>query len=141
MQNLISKYDNKGEFYFSNKDILNLVCNAPNKSGGVYLVYNTSKSKESLIYIGCSGWVNQDGVFHSRKGGLFDRIVNGKQFEEKRSKSWPIKMKTDKIEQLRVNWYVTFDVLHKDIPTYVESLILQQFFNLNKCLPIWNNKF
>lgn len=121
--------------------MLSKVCNAPKNSGGVYLVSKINKAEESLIYIGSSGWISKDGTFHTRVGGLFDRLVNGKQFDAKRSKSWPAKMKEENIEMLGVHWYVTFDNNNKDIPAFVEASLLQEYFQKNHSLPFWNKDF
>ncbi|MDA3824156.1 MAG: hypothetical protein PF450_16305, partial [Bacteroidales bacterium] len=59
--------------------------------------------------------------FKHRKGGLYDRIVNGKQFDDARKTSWPRIMSTEQIEALDVYWYETYNNLVQDIPAYTLS--------------------
>lgn len=63
------------------------MCNAPKNGIGVYVVYALKNGKIELIYIGSSGKVKQDGTTKIRKGGIFDRLVYGKQFDEPRRKN------------------------------------------------------
>ncbi len=138
MNSILNKYSTKGSFEFLKNETLAKKCNAPKDNVGVYLVYD---AKSNLIYIGCSGWLNQDGTLGMREGGMFDRIVDGKQFNKPRRKSWAKKMNEQNIDKIKVEWYVTFDKKISDIPAYVESILLQMFFNKQKVLPIWNKCF
>lgn len=45
------------------------------------------------------------------------------------------------LNKIEVNWWVTFDDTNKDIPSYVEGLLIQKYFNIHKVLPTWNRKF
>ena len=85
--------------------------------------------------------MQQDGKLKVRKGGMRDRIVNGKQFEQPRRVSWAIKMKDDRINQILVKWYVTLDEYHKDIPTSMEGQLIQKYFNGHGKLPFWNIEY
>ena len=140
-------YDIKDSFQFNCDENLNKQCNAPKTQGGVYLVYEHASNQ--LIYIGSSGWVNQDGSFGLRKNGMWERIVNGdhefviqgtKQ-KDKRKIIWPLKMNDDRIEQLRVDWFVTFNESIRHIPAFVEATLLQQYFDKYNVLPRWNKCF
>ena len=144
----LDKYKNRGSFEFSFEDSLANVCDAPKNHGGVYLIYDITKSVK-LIYIGSSGWVNQDGSFNLRDGGMYDRIVNGKQsfdikairLNDKRRNIWPLIMKDEKMERLRIMWYVTFEKELIDIPAYTEAVLIQRYFEKSKTLPKWNRDF
>lgn len=61
----------------------------------------------------------------------------------KRFESIPKQMVTENIISLEIEWFVTFDdsaqITHS--PIYVESLILQEYFEINGRLPRWNQKF
>ena len=50
-------------------------------------------------------------------------------------------LKKENLEKLEIHWYETFNENTKDIPTYVEGLILQQFLDKNNVLPRWNIAF
>lgn len=135
MNKILKKYSANDYFDFFSFEQLSEKCNAPKNNVGVYLVYDDCGN---LIYIGCSGWINQDGTLGMRKNGIFARIVNGKQFDLPRKISLSKKMKEQNINKIRVKWYITIDETIKDIPGYVEGLLLQDFFNKQKKLPIWN---
>jgi hypothetical protein len=137
----LEKYKTNGHFFFEEKDDLNNVCNASKNGIGVYLVYALNKAKTELIYIGFSGKIKQDGTTKIRKGGIFDRLVNGKQFDEPRKKSWKQKLISERIDALDIYWYETLDRNHNDIPVSIEGSIIQTFFDINGKLPKWNKKY
>ena len=137
VKQVLTKYSEHGSFTFEITQKLELVCNAPKDSGGVYAVW----AKGELIYVGSSGWIAQNGSVFIRKNGMYDRIVRGKQFGCSRRISWPIKMKEDRIMRLRVDSFVTMSEGRRDIPAYVEACCIQIHFSEFKCLPRWNVRF
>lgn len=134
-------YKTNNHFFFKRNDSLENVCNAPNNKSGVYVVYALAHGKIELIYFGSSGKMQKNGNLKHRKGGLFDRIVNGKQFDQKRRISWPVKMKEEQIEALDIYWFVTFNNEIKDIPAYIEAILFQKHFDIYGTLPRWNEEF
>lgn len=135
------KYKNNNHFFFKENDRLDDVCNAPKNKSGIYIVYELKNDRIELIYIGSSGKVQNNGDIKHRKGGLFDRIVNGHQFGKiPRKKSWAQKLKDENIEALDVYWYDTFNNETADIPVYVEAIIIQRFFEVHGNLPRWNKE-
>ncbi|HIP31176.1 MAG TPA: hypothetical protein EYG86_00295 [Crocinitomicaceae bacterium] len=137
----LEKYKSNGHFIFSPSDELSKVCNAPKNGIGVYTVYARKNEKNELVYIGSSGKVKTEGKPIIRKGGIFDRLVNGIQFAYPRKKSWKQKLIDGNIDALDIYWYETFDNEHSDIPSSVEGNIIQTFFNNHKRLPSWNKEF
>jgi hypothetical protein len=137
----LEKYESNGHFFFSVKDELGQVCNAPKNGLGVYLVYALNKGKNELIYVGSSGKVQQNGKAKVRKGGIRDRIVNGKQFKKPRKVCWKEKLTTEKFEALDVYWYITFDQSNSDIPATVEGHIIQRYLSVFGRLPRWNKEY
>jgi len=91
----LNKYKRNDHFFFIGKKSLEEVCNAPKDRSGVYLVYALAHGKIELVYIGSSGKMQKDGTLKHRKGGLYDRIVNGKQFDRPRRISWLAKVKEE----------------------------------------------
>ena len=91
----LSEYKTNDHFFFKGDDSLDKVCNAPKDGSGVYLIYALAHGRIELIYIGSSGKMQNDGKLKQRNGGLYDRIVNGEQFEQIRKISWPKKMKEE----------------------------------------------
>ncbi len=138
----LKKFKNNNQFRFTADDSLEIVCNAPENSNGIFLVYTVDGEEKELIMVGSTGTVQNDGTLKSKNGGLFDKIVNGHQFAKTgRKYSWPAQMKIEKIETLEVYWYETFNAKTKAIPTFIEGLILQQFLDENSRLPKWNVAF
>ncbi|MEQ8522650.1 MAG: hypothetical protein RIB86_18530 [Imperialibacter sp.] len=137
----LRKYKINDHFFLSKDDHLEHVCNAPKNGAGVYTVFALAGGRIELIYIGSSGKLKNDGSIKIRNGGLYDRIVNGKQFDERRKNSWPSRMQTEQIEALDIYWYETFNKQTKDIPAFVESLLIQIHFEQFGRLPRWNVEY
>jgi hypothetical protein len=143
MEEILTLYES-GSFKFRLQDNLKTVCNAPRNKAGVYLFYDVTKGK-TLTYIGCSGHIINDGTISIRKtgsGGIWGRIVNGHQFGRlKRFQSLPLQMKKDQVDSLEIHWFVTHNDQFVHSPIYVESSLLQKYFDQHKKLPAWNKKF
>lgn len=137
----LSKYQVNDHFFFSTDDKLENTCNAPKTSAGVYTVFALANGRIELIYIGSSGKLMNDGSIKVRTGGIYDRIVNGKQFDDRRKVSWPIRMSEEGIEALDIYWYETFNNEAEDIPSFVEALLVQVHFEQFGKLPRWNKEF
>jgi len=136
-----SRYKINNHFFFSNEDDLAKVCNAPKDGSGVYIIYALARGKIELVYIGSSGKMQHDGRMKSRKGGLYDRIVNGKQFGEARKIAWAKKLEKENIDALDIYWYETYNRHDQDIPAYAEGKLLQEYFDMYGRLPTWNKEF
>lgn len=143
MFEILKRYKSQNHFFFSVDDKLDNVCNAPKNGSGVYLIYQIKGDDKTLVYIGSSGKVSKKGAIQHRKsgkGGIFDRIVNGKHSDGvKRNKAWKNIMIENSSDKLEIHWYETFNEETKDIPAFVEATLIQDFFNLHDRLPIWNN--
>jgi hypothetical protein len=138
----VSKFKNSGSFQFSSNDDLEVVCNAPNDASGVFLVYSIEEENKTLIMVGSTGTVQNDGTLKVKNGGLYDKIVNGHQFAKTARKySWKTQLPLEKIEAVEVFWYETYNDKTKVIPTFVEAQILQLFLKENGKLPRWNVAF
>lgn len=142
MNSTLNKFKDKGKFSFKSTDSLSKVCNAPDNKNGVYLLFRTIDNEKELIYIGISGLLQPDGSVKTRKGGMRDRIINGKQFEERKARrqAWPNKMKEDLIEEINIDWYVTIDDEYFDIPRELERMLLEKHLELHARLPLWNKE-
>jgi len=141
MLELLKKYKKQGHFTFTGSDDLESVCNAPEDGAGVYLMFSVKKDVKELVYVGSSGSIQNSGEIKIRQGGIYDRLVHGKQFKLTRKKSLPIQMKKDNIDFLEIHWFETFADSDKGIPTCVEAELIQAHFNENSCLPKWNVAF
>lgn len=138
----LKKFKTNNSFNFTTDDTLEEVCNAPQNGSGVFLVYAFDGEEKELIMVASTGTVQNDGTLKSKNGGLYDKIVNGHQFAKTgRKYTWPTQMKLEKINQLEVCWYETFNAKTKSIPTNIEGVILQNFLDENGKLPRWNVAF
>ncbi len=137
----LTGYKNNDHFFLNPDDSLADVCNAPQSTSGVYIVYELAHGDIELIYIGSSGKVLNDGTIKHRDGGLYDRIVNGKQFGKPRNKSWPEKMKQNQSDALDIYWYETVTGDSFDPPSYIEALITMKHLETFGRLPRWNEEF
>ena len=140
-QDKLSKYSDKGFFKFKHTQFLKDVCNAPTKNSGIYLIYH----KNDLIYIGSSGQRNRNGKLKTRisgLGGMKDRIVNGyhpKFGKIQRKKVFPEIMRKEKIDELIIFWYVTYDYKENfDFPTDVEKELCLIYKKKYGALPKWH---
>jgi len=138
----LKKFKNTNYFNYTTDDQLDQVCNAPELGAGIFLVFDVKGEEKTLLMVGSTGTVQNNGDLKAKNGGLFDKIVNGSQFTKSARKfSWPTQMKKEEITALEVHWFETFNVKNKSIPTFVEAQILQLFFEENNCLPKWNVAF
>jgi len=135
----LDKYENRDHFFFDGGEALGSVCNAPKDKSGVYIVYELARGKIRLVYIGSSGKMQNNGRIKHRQGGLWDRIVNGKQFGKPRRKSWDEKLTEEGIDALDIYWYDTFS--KNEIPATVEGILIQRFYDAYDRLPEWNKEY
>jgi hypothetical protein len=131
----LKPYMQKGRFVFTQQDRLAKVCNAPNDKAGIYVIYGLTKGKRILVYIGSSGEMLQDGTMRIRKGGIKDRLVNGKTAGIRRQIYWPQKMRDENIEALEINWYATHGDDCNDCPMQLEKLLIRKYD------PTWNSHY
>ena len=144
---ILDKYQNRGSFTFQFEEDFANKCNAPKDSAGVYLIYSCNGILKKLIYIGSSGQKDIDGNLKVRKGGLYDRLVNGyhpNRFgQEKRIKrryAFPTQMNELGINKIIIYWWVTYDSKNIDFPTDVERRLGSKYLSVNDCYPTWHQK-
>ncbi len=137
----LNEYKHTDHFFYNKDRDLGEVCNAPKDASGVYLILELKNGRITLVYIGCSGTLTSDGELRHGKGGLFDSIVNGKQFGDARKVSWRNKLIEEGIEALDIYWYETFNDDIQHIPSFVEGLLLQMHFDVYGRLPAWNMEY
>lgn len=136
----LNSYTHRNHFFYKPNEELSEVCNAPIDQSGVYIIYKLQNDGVELIYIGSSGKLLPNGEIKHRLGGLYDRLVNGKQFGSARRNSWSRKMKEEKITAIDVYWYVTYTEKLKHNPVEIEKMLRQKFFSLYGRLPAWNKR-
>ncbi len=139
MERILSRYKDAGFFDYKSGADLKKLCRNLNKKG-VYLIYRTTAAnKDELVYIGKSGTLYQNGW---SKQTLQGRIPNKVGKDETRQQFFERKFVEEKILNLKIRWYTTFDdseLFH--VPSYTEALLLQKYYDEYRRLPEWNNEF
>ena len=131
----LRKYKNNGHFFYKRGNNLKDVSKDVPDLPGVYYIIHLAGGRVKLVYIGKSGSIEQDGQF--KKQGLRGRL-NNKQDGLQRQDYFEKKFREENIDGLDIYWFVTFDKTNRDLPGYVEGLILQIHFERYGCLPEWN---
>lgn len=128
-------YKNNGHFFFKRGNSLKDVSKDVPDLPGVYYIIRLAGGRIKLVYIGKSGSIEQGGQF--KKQGLRGSL-NNKQDGLQRQDYFEKKFREENIDGLDIYWFVTFDKTNRDLPGYVEGLILQIHFERYGCLPAWN---
>ncbi len=75
------------------------------------------------------------------KDQLLNKRLNNKQDGISRQNFFEQKIAEEGSDALDIYWYVTFDEENQDIPSYVEGILLQRYFEIYGRLPEWNNEY
>lgn len=134
----LNKYENNGHFFFKKGDSLSTVSKDVPEKPGVYYILRLASGRIDLVYIGKSGTIMQNGRF---KDQLLKGRINNKQDRMKRQEYFTLKIEQEKIDALDIYWFITMDGNNKDLPGYVEGLLMQRFYELKGTLPEWNRDF
>jgi hypothetical protein len=132
------KYKNNGHFFFEKGDNLKQVSKNVPDLPGVYYIVRLSGGRIELVYIDKSGTIQQNGKIKDQ--GLQSRL-NDKQEGIGRQDFFNSRILKENIDALDIYWFVTFDTKHKDLPGFVEGLLIQRFFEIYGRLPLWNKDF
>ena len=133
----LEKYK-QGHFFFEKGQDLKQQSKEVPSLPGVYYFLRLCKGKVDIVYIGKSGTILNDGSF--KKQTLKERI-NNKQENMKRQQYLNKKIDEEKIDALDIYWFVTFDDNHKDLPAFMEGVLMQEYFDNYGTLPPWNKDF
>ncbi|MDR0371079.1 MAG: hypothetical protein LBH80_04410 [Prevotellaceae bacterium] len=127
-----------GHFFFTKGDKLKEASiDVPNLPG-IYYIYRLCRGKIDLVYIGKSGTMKANGKF---KDQSLNKRLNDKQDGISQQKYFEQKIERDGSDALDIYWSVTFDENHCDLPSYVEGLLLQRYFEIYGRLPEWNEEY
>ena len=127
------KYKKTDHFFLRSDGNLEISCNAPKTTNGVFIVHQLKHGRIDIVLIGSSGKIQKNGSL-KKTDSLYNSIVNDPQF----GISWISKLKNEDIDGLDIYWYETFNQKTKDIPSFVKSLLLQKYFDIYGRLPDWN---
>jgi hypothetical protein len=131
-----NKYKETGHFFLRSDEVLETSCNAPKSGNGVFIVNQLKHGRIDIVLIGSSAKIQKSGSL-KKTDSLFNSIIKDPQF----GLSWINKIKKENIDGLDIYWYVTFTQRTRDIPFFVQSLLLQRYFELYGRLPNWNVEF
>ncbi len=134
----IQKYTVKGHFTFKRGEILSEKSKGVPKLPGVYYIIDSTNVGDELLYAGKSGTIRQNGTCSKQ---LLRGRINKKQDGIKRQRYFEKKMEENNILEISIYWFVTFYEEHRDLPAFVEGLLVQRYFEENGSLPPWNKKF
>lgn len=132
------KYKNNGHFFFKKGDSLKQVSKGVPDLPGVYYIVRLSGGRIELVFIDNSGPIQLNGQFKDK--GLQSRL-NSKQEGIDREDFFKSRILKENIDALDIYWFVTFDTKSNDLPLYVQGLLIQRFFEINRRLPLWNKDF
>jgi hypothetical protein len=130
------KYKETGHFFLKPNGDLETSCNASKSGNGVFIVNQLKHGRIDIVLIGSSGKIQKNGSFR-KTDCLFNSIVK----DPKLGLSWMNRLKKENIDGLDIYWYVTFNQKIRDIPFFVQSLLMQRYFELYGLLPDWNVEF
>ena len=128
------QYKEQGHFFFNGGDNLKEVSKKVPEKPGVYYIVRLAQGKITLVYIGKSEFIQQNGL----KAKLLNRSLNSNQADISKEKYFQQKMVEEQIDALDIYWFVTMDKNHNDLPAFVEGLLLQRVFDWNGMVPEWN---
>ena len=105
----------------------------------------SDSNSKTILYVGMSGQIKKsdDGKYKNCGYDIRKRLVSsrGRDNEGKDISSsdyFQLIMEREKIQSISITILQTSN---KISPTYLESCILQYYFNETDTLPIWNNSF
>lgn len=134
--------NNRGYIIFEKgKNLKKLTSDIPN-GYGTYVFHRNTKDGE-ILYIGKGGTIMQNGSFIKDNGGskqFLKQRLNGKQGEIKRAKFFNQQLDEDSsLNAIVIEWMIIDE--NKCLPAFLEACLIQNFFEQNHRLPLWNKKF
>ena len=133
---ILDKYSEKGCFIVTYKDNLRSLCSyIPENLCGVYVFSTIIENEEKILYIGCSGHIENGNPVYRKKHGLKGRIY-GKQEKTPRNKFYKQVMNDLGVSAIKVYWFNT----ENEDPEYIEYRMILKYIVENGEFPMFNNK-
>jgi hypothetical protein len=132
------KYKQWGHFFFKKGDKISEVSRDVPELPGVYYILRLARGRIDLVYIGKSGTIVQNGKF---KEQFLNGRINNKQEGTKRQNFFDKKIREEFIDGLDIYWFVTMNKQCRDLPGYVEGLLIQRYYEVHGILPPWNKEY
>ena len=135
-EDILGKIEIKGCLDFTlDSKLRELSKQIPDNICGVYMFVEKKGDEDNILYIGCSGHIEDGKPVSRKKQGLRGR-VEGKQEKTPRDQFYKKVMKDKEIEGLKVYWFDTGD----DDPEYIEYCCILRYIAMKGELPKFNNK-
>ena len=122
---ILTKNDNITEILIKNE--------VPN-TFGIYIIYKNEVVYKNIIYIGKAGEIDNTGI--NKKQGLQKRLSNTR--DKKTANEYFKDLFTENIEKLIIEYYETPTSL---IPSFVEGVLIQEYFQTFQKLPLLNKAY
>lgn len=116
-----------------NDDFRQAVKTIPN-SHGVYIIYNPN---QEIVYIGKGGSIKQNGS--KTKQGVKNRLLNGRGKNNLTNGNYfKNRMIESEYKFITIEYIIVEDGI---IPAWKEANLVQEFYEKNHKLPLWNSEF
>lgn len=127
-----------GIFHLRKGDNISQVMNQANVAdkSGVYIISAIQSTKKKIIYVGKAGSMNTDGTMKSQ--GIRGRLKNVGTDNISRNIIFQQVIQENNYDMLEILWIITFDEFHKDLPAYIETKLLQAYYERTGHLPNMN---
>lgn len=137
---LKSRYKRNGYLIFRKSDNLRKICKAiPEDLCGVYIYTIKENGKKRIIYIGCSGKIENGMPVCRQKGGLRRRIC-GKQGNVSRDTFYKKVMEKKGVSEIKIYWFDT----ETDDQEFIEYDLILNYIterrNFRSSTTNWNEK-
>lgn len=135
-EDILGRIENKGclEFTLDSK-LRELSWQIPDNICGVYMFVEEMENEDNILYIGCSGHIEDGKPVSRKKHGLRGRVY-GKQEKTPRDKFYKEEMGKKGITALKVYWFDTGD----GDPEYMEYRCILKHIAMKGEFPEFNNK-
>lgn len=135
-KDILGKIESKGCLEFTlNSKLRELSRQIPDNICGVYMFVEEKENEDNILYIGCSGHIEDGKPVSRKKHGLRGRIY-GKQEKTPRDRFYKGVMEEKGITALKVYWFDTGD----GDPEYMEYRCILKYIAMKGELPEFNNK-
>lgn len=135
-KDILGKIQTKGWLNFTlTSNLRKLSKEIPDNICGVYMFVEEKNGEDNILYIGCSGHIENGKPVSRKKHGLRGRIY-GKQEKTPREKFYKEVMNDKRINSLKIYWYDTKD----DDPEYIEYRCILRYITKKGEFPEFNNK-
>lgn len=139
MFSAIKPYKNADHFFYKLGDNLKKHAEKLPDLPGAFIVFSLAHGRIRMVYVGATQVENRkQGIKAVGLKSYLNNTTICRRYEDE----WNARIATDDMDALDVYWYVTIDNEKKnDLPAYVKARVVQEFFDVQGCLPAWQESF